>query len=143
MSESTIWWVLAGTIVALELVTGTFYLLMLSFGFIAAAVAAHAGASMPLQLVVAAAFGGGSVIVWRAHKRRQPSAPTATANRDVNMDIGQTVHVDAWRPDGTSSVKYRGANWSVALRDDSAPTPGEHHIVEVIGNRLMLKRKQI
>ena len=32
MAESTIWWLLAGAAVALELVTGTFYLLMLAVG---------------------------------------------------------------------------------------------------------------
>ena len=31
MAESTIWWLLAGSAVAIELVTGTFYLLMLAF----------------------------------------------------------------------------------------------------------------
>ncbi|MFZ2989079.1 NfeD family protein, partial [Ideonella sp.] len=30
MADSTIWWLLAGGAVALELVTGTFYLLMLA-----------------------------------------------------------------------------------------------------------------
>ena len=30
MSESTIWWLLAGVAVAVELATGTFYLLMVA-----------------------------------------------------------------------------------------------------------------
>ncbi|MDO9198743.1 NfeD family protein, partial [Rhodoferax sp.] len=45
MAESTIWWVLAGAVVAIELATGTFYLLMLSVGLVAAAISAHAGAT--------------------------------------------------------------------------------------------------
>lgn len=32
MSDATIWWVLTGVLVALELATGTFYLLMLGLG---------------------------------------------------------------------------------------------------------------
>ncbi|MGA8787294.1 MAG: NfeD family protein, partial [Polaromonas sp.] len=32
MSESSIWWLLAGAAVAVELMTGTFYLLMLAVG---------------------------------------------------------------------------------------------------------------
>ena len=32
MSDSTLWWLLAGSTVALELFTGTFYLLMLAVG---------------------------------------------------------------------------------------------------------------
>ena len=140
MAESTVWWVLAGTIVAFELITGTFYLLMLSFGFVAAALAAHLGATMTAQLVVAAVFGGGAVILWRRYKRLLPAEPSAKANHNVNMDIGETVRVTEWQPDGTSTVKYRGANWSVAVMDESAPTAGSYRIVEVIGSRLMLKR---
>jgi len=39
---STLWWVIAGTLVALELATGTFYLLMLALGAAAGALAAVA-----------------------------------------------------------------------------------------------------
>ena len=140
MTESTVWWVLAGTIVALELVTGTFYLLMLSFGFVAAALAAHLGAPMTAQLVVASLFGCGAVVMWRRYKRQQPAAPLANANRDVNLDIGETVYVSEWRPDGTSTVKYRGAHWSAASLEEPTPTAGNFRIVEVVGSRLMLKR---
>lgn len=140
MVDSTVWWVLAGTIVAFELITGTFYLLMLSFGFVAAALAAHLGAPMTGQLVAASVFGGGGVVLWRRYKHLQPPEPSAQANHDVNMDIGETVLVTQWQPDGTSTVKYRGANWSVAVQDESTPSAGSYRIVEVIGSRLMLKR---
>ena len=59
MAESTLWWLLAGGLIALELLTGTFYLLMLSLGVAGAAIAAHLGASVTVQLVVAAVLGGG------------------------------------------------------------------------------------
>ena len=45
MAESTIWWLLTGTAVGIELLSGTFYILMLSIGFAAGALAAHMGAS--------------------------------------------------------------------------------------------------
>ena len=69
MAQTTIWWVLAGAVIALELLSGTFYLLMLSLGLVGAAIAAHLGASMPIQLVVAAVVGGGSVLAWRSYKQ--------------------------------------------------------------------------
>ncbi len=139
MAQSSIWWVLAGAFIAVELMTGTFYLLMLSIGLVAAALAAHLGASLTLQLVLAAAFGGGAVVGWRAYRQRQPASPPAGANRDVNLDIGEVVQVEAWGPDGSGSVKYRGTNWSV-LAVDAAPSPGRHTIVEVVGNRLSVKK---
>lgn len=140
MAESTIWWVLAGAAIAVELVTGTFYLLMLSMGLVAAAIATHLGATATVQLVVAAVVGGGSVVAWRGYKQKTPSALPAGTNHDVNMDVGETVHVDIWDPDGTSSVKYRGANWRVSLAPGATPAPGLHRIVEVIGSRLVVKK---
>lgn len=140
MSESTIWWVLAGSIVAIELMTGTFYLLMLSLGMVAAALAAHAGATTSVQIAMAAVFGGGSVVILRLYKKSRPAAKPANANRNVNLDIGETVQVEAWRPDGTSQVKYRGANWRVSLAAGDTPAPGTHRIVEVLGSRLVVKK---
>lgn len=140
MAESTIWWVLAGAVIAVELLTGTFYLLMLSMGMVAGAVAAHLGAAAATQLMVAAAVGGGFVVAWRWYKKTQPRALPAGANHDAILDVGETVAVEAWTPDGTSSVKYRGANWSVSLVAGATPTPGPHRIVEVVGSRLVVEK---
>ena len=139
MNESTLWWLLAGAMVAVELVSGTFYLLMLSIGPVAAALAAHAGGSVTLQLVVAVVAGCGAVVAWRHYQKKESSLP-ASANRNVNLDIGEVVHVDQWMPDGTSSVKYRGAHWDVSLVTDAIPSAGRHVIVEVIGSRLIVKK---
>ena len=140
MAESTIWWIAAGAAVAVELLTGTFYLLMLSLGLAAAAVAAHLGAGIVTQLIVAAVVGGGAVIGWRIRQGKRPQAPRASANRDVNLDVGETVQVDAWHPDGTSTVQYRGATWTVLHRGAALPAIGSHRIAEVLGNRLMVEK---
>ncbi|MBG9386978.1 NfeD family protein [Caenimonas aquaedulcis] len=139
MAESTIWWLLAGTAVAVELLTGTFYLLMLAIGLAAAALAAHAGAGTSVQLVVAAVVGGGAVTAWHLLRPRQPAGP-ASANRDVNMDVGETVQVDAWNPDGTASVRYRGANWTVVPFAPGTAATGAHRVREVVGSRLVVEK---
>lgn len=139
MADSTLWWLAAGGLIAVELITGTFYLLMISLGLIAAALAAHAGFPMPWQWVAAAVVGGGSVLTWRAYKRSQPAAAPARANHDVNMDVGETVHVDHWQDDNTCSVKYRGAHWDAALQEGQLAHTGTYVIAEVVGSRLILK----
>ena len=40
MEASTIWWLAAGAVVVAELLTGTFYLLMVALGLVAAAIPA-------------------------------------------------------------------------------------------------------
>ena len=140
MAESTIWWLLTGAAIGVELITGTFYLLMLACGLASAAIAAHLGASNSVQLVAAALVGAGSVLAWRAYKKRQGTPASASTNHDVNLDIGETVQVEVWHSDGTSSVKYRGANWAVSSIAGVPLMPGPHQVVEVVGSRLIVKK---
>lgn len=140
MADSTVWWLLTGAAVAVELVTGTFYLLMLAIGLAAGALAAHAGAGTAAQLVTAALVGGGAVAALYVVRQRRPAAPGAAANPDVNLDVGETVVVDAWRPDGTAQVRYRGASWTVAHPPGAAPAAGLHRVREVVGNRLIVEK---
>ena len=139
MSEAMVWWSLAAGMVALEMLTGTFYLLMLSIGLAAGAVASHAGLSLTLQMTIAALVGGGAVAAWRWRQDRHPAGLRATANKDVNLDIGETVTVKNWDDERQTRVSYRGADWSATLASGSEPHEGPHRIVEVIGNRLILK----
>jgi len=138
VGSAVFWWIAAGVLVAIELATGTFYLLMLALGASAAALAAHAGLSLPMQLVIGAAVGGGAVFAWHLRQRRQPQAARAEANRDVNLDIGERVRVAEWQADGTASVQYRGAQWSARYAGPGAPAPGEYVIRAVEGSRLVL-----
>ena len=140
MEVSTLWWVATGAVVAVELATGTFYLLMFALGLAAAALAAHAGLGNATQMVVAAVVGGGAVAGWHLRQSRMPPAPRAEANRDVNMDIGEIIHVDQWAADGTASVKYRGAQWTVVPRDATSQAIGVHRVTAVIGNRLVVEK---
>jgi membrane protein implicated in regulation of membrane protease activity len=140
MAESTVWWLLAGTAVAVELLTGTFYLLMLAIGLAAGALAAYFGASLPVQLVAAAVVGGAAVSAWHVRRGRRPDEPAANANRDVNLDIGETVQVHGWNEDGTATVKYRGANWTVVALDGVVHGTGAHRVREVLGNRLVVEK---
>jgi membrane protein implicated in regulation of membrane protease activity len=139
MTGATGWWIAAGVLVAAELATGTFYLLMLAAGAAAAAIAAHLGVAFNGQLLTAAAIGGGAVAAWHFQRSKQPAALPASANRDVNLDIGETVHVTAWDTEGNAQVSYRGATWSVRHAGSGAPQPGPHIIRGVDGNRLLLE----
>jgi membrane protein implicated in regulation of membrane protease activity len=136
MSMPVLWWITAGVLVAAELATGTFYLLMLALGAATAALAAHAGAGLNAQLLAAALVGGGAVVAWRWRRRSQPAAPPAEGNRDVNIDIGEEIEVAEWNADGSASATYRGARWQVRHEGAGAPRPGRHVIRRVEGNRL-------
>ncbi len=135
-SAPTAWWLAAGVLVAAELVTGTFYLLMLAVGCVVAAVLAHLGLGTSLQVVCAALASGGATAVWHVKRAKSPSSAPAAFNRDVVLDIGESVRVPLWDADGTARVQYRGAGWSVRFAGTGTPLPGDHVIVSLQGNQL-------
>ena len=140
-TASTAWWVAAAALVAAELATGTFYLLMLALGAAASAVVAQAGFGNSSQLLAAALVGGGAVALWHWRRSRQAKPADAASNRDVNLDIGGTVHVAHWHADGSARVHYRGAGWDVRFIGDGTPNAGDHVIQAVEGNHLLLNRR--
>lgn len=149
MNESTLWWVIAGALVATELATGTFYLLMLALGAVAGALAAHASLSDSTQIAIAAIVGGLCAAGWYA--RRRQALAHAAANPlsaqhdpDLSLDLGQTVHVSDWHSDGTTQVHYRGAPWLARLKaplpPPALPEPGTYRICAMQGNQLLLEK---
>ena len=138
LSAPTFWWFAAGVAVAAELATGTFYLLMMALGLAAAAVAAHLGLPLNGQIVTAALVGGGATAVWHWRRYRQPQSAPARENRDVNLDIGERVHVADWAGDRTTRVPYRGSTWTARLAPGAAAAPGPHVVTAVEGNWLVL-----
>jgi membrane protein implicated in regulation of membrane protease activity len=80
-----------------ELLTGTFYLLLLAAGFAAAAIAAHLGLGTVTQLIVAAVIGVGAVLVWYSIQRKRPAGSGRRHQpRREPRHAGESVHVDAW-----------------------------------------------
>lgn len=140
MADSTLWWLLAGVAVAVELVTGTFYLLMLAIGAAAGALAAHAGASVPLQLVVAAVVGGGAVAVWHVVRRRRFPATGPGGDTNLHFDTGEAVHVDAWTAENTATVRYRGSTWTAVPAGGLPQGTGAHRVRAVDGSRLVIEK---
>jgi membrane protein implicated in regulation of membrane protease activity len=134
------WWIATAVLVACELASGTFYVLMLAIGCVAAAVAAHAGAGYATQLLAAALVGGGAVAAWHLWRRRGPPPVAAAGNPDINLDVGERVQVEAWNPDGTARIRYRGAAWNARYVGAGPPAAGAHVIEEVRHNELALRR---
>ena len=136
MDNPTLWLIVAGVLVMAELLTGTFYLLMLSLGATAAALTAYADGTLTWQIVTAALVGGGAAVLW--HLKKPLSNDAKDSN--VHLDIGETVTVDAWDAQGHTQVKHRGAQWAAVCADDNTPAPGLHRICEMQGNRLVLRK---
>lgn len=136
------WLVVAGLVVILELFTGTFYLLMISVGLLAGALAAWCNLGAPLQMIAAGAVGSLATLALHKSKFGWREGKEVSRDPNVNMDIGQTVKVDHWKDLGngkyTARAMYRGAMWDVDLQH-SAPLAGIYMIEEVQGSRLIVR----
>ncbi|HET9024515.1 MAG TPA: NfeD family protein [Burkholderiaceae bacterium] len=136
-----VWWFVIGFgLLVAELLTGTFYLLVIAVAMGAAGLAALLGAPFALQLVIAAVIGlGGSLWLrntgWgkRLHERGD--------DRVQNMDIGQSLRVDQWTPGRTARAQYRGSVWDVELAPGEQPVAGDFVIREIHANRLIVAAK--
>jgi membrane protein implicated in regulation of membrane protease activity len=138
MAEWSYWLAAAGLTVILELFVGTFYLLMIAIGLAAGGATAALGFGPAMQLLVAALVGiAATVVLRRSRYGRAQERVQAERDPNVNLDIGQTVHVPAWQ-DGVARVMYRGALWDVELAPGAIATPGPHTIREVRGSRLIV-----
>jgi len=135
---TTLWWILVGMTVAAELLTGTFYLLLIAIGMTFGAIAASMGWPLPAQLVSAAVTGVGLVLGWRLWQRFHPRASNAKSRIINNLDAGEVLNVEVWSDMGRARVSYRGALWDVALQPGQPMLPGPHRIVEIQGNRLIV-----
>ena len=139
----TTWIIIAGILLAAEMFTGTFYLLVLSLGAGAGALADYAGImSVELQIAIAAVV---SVVGYFAVRTFMPKKTTQkpSLNPSLNIDIGETVRIDGVNDDGTARVTYRGAVWRARVLD-AATTPQLHtdYVIEGIdGATLILAPK--
>ncbi len=137
VNDSTLWWLAGGVLVALELATGTFYLLMLALGCAAGALTAHAGLGGVAQVLTAALLGGVAVTMLHRRRRQSQRLPAAI-NPDVSLDIGQPVQVERWATDGSTEVKYRGAAWQARYLGTDTPAAGRYVIRAIEGSCLLL-----
>lgn len=144
MTDWMLWFVVGGTLVVLEMFSGTFYLLMVAIGFFAGGLVALTGASTSVQLTVAAIVGVIATYGLRRSKWGKAGEIDVARNPDVNLDIGQALIVDVWggEQDGirTARVMYRGAQWDVELEAGAPAVPGTYIIHEVRGSRLIVGR---
>jgi membrane protein implicated in regulation of membrane protease activity len=122
--ETWLLWVIVGSVLIIaELVTGTFYLLVLGLGAFASAIAAWAGANAVVQALVGAAVAiGGSWWVHAVHAKQRK----ADEGRANFLDRGQPVVMEGWANEAANlvRVKYRGTSWDARVPAATRPVPG-------------------
>ena len=139
MEHYLIWLLVGFGLVILELLTTTFYLLMLGVAAFGGAVVAYAGRGFETQIIVAAilaAAGCYGVHIYRAKNSKQQMA---------SVDAGQPANFESWVDEGggRARVRYRGASWDAHIGGQGALDPGALLYVEQIeGHTLKVSRQR-
>lgn len=142
MNASMTWLVVAGIVIVCELLTGTFYLLMIAIGMAVGAISAALGLDQTWQLSSAAIVATGATLAL--HNSRFGWRKGKPANRDPNvmLDIGQSLNVSEWMPNQPghfhARAMYRGAMWDIECHQNQVAA-GLFTIVEVQGSCLVVK----
>jgi len=133
VEEDFLWAILGLVLVIIELLSGTFYLLMLGLAAFGAALAAWLGQPFGVQAIVAAAVSAAGcygVHVYRAKNVKGQMAP---------IDAGQPASFENWIDQGArlARVQYRGASWDALVDGEGSVASGALlYVVSTNGNTL-------
>jgi membrane protein implicated in regulation of membrane protease activity len=139
MDPALVWAVMGLVLVIVELVTGTFYLLMLGVAAFGAAAAAWLGFAFSAQSVVAvvlSAAGAYGVRAYRARNRARQMPP---------IDSGMPASFESWLDAGArlARVRYRGASWDARVEGADALEPGATvYVLSAEGNTLRVAKSR-
>lgn len=134
MDAYLLWAITGIVLIIVEMLTGTFYLLVLGIAALSAAAAAWLGQSFWVQAVVTAAVAvAGVILVNRFRGKDQPASRQS-------LDIGQTVTLESWinEADGLARVNYRNAQWEARVMGERTSGGRVFYIQAVEGNTLQV-----
>jgi membrane protein implicated in regulation of membrane protease activity len=140
MDPALAWLVVGLALIVAELLTGTFYLLILGLAAGIGALVAWLGAPIWVQALLVGAAGVAGSLVLHKRKLAQPPRPA-----DNQMDVGQTVTVESWisEPQRLATVRYRGAPWEAEVIGSEAVAVGALlYVVATEGNRLKVSARR-
>jgi membrane protein implicated in regulation of membrane protease activity len=137
MEADLLWAILGLALVIAELLTGTFYLLMLGLAAFGAALAAWLGQPFGVQAIVAAVVavaGCYGVHVYRAKNTKEQMA---------SVDAGQPASFEHWTDEAArlARVRYRGASWDAQVEGEAGPG-ATLYVVTANGNTLKVTSRR-
>jgi len=138
MSPHWLWWIAAAILIGAELVSGTFYLLVIGLAVACGGAAAWLGADVPIQWLTAGILGvAGTFLLQRWKQTHSDPVPP-----QQSLDVGQAVQVQHWKPDGTARVNYRGSTWDAELAAATTAQAGTMYIIATRGSTLILSDRR-
>jgi membrane protein implicated in regulation of membrane protease activity len=135
MQPALAWLLIGLALVVVELMTGTFYLLIFGIAAGIGSFVAYLGQpfiSQAMAAAMAAIIGG--YLVQSFHRTANETSP-----KDVSNDIGQVVSLESWvsESERLARVRYRGTVWDAEVAGSEPMASGTTlYVVAINGSRL-------
>jgi membrane protein implicated in regulation of membrane protease activity len=139
MDAYLLWLLLGLALVIVELLTGTFYLLVLGVAAFAAGAAAWLGSGFAAQAIAAAVIAMISAYLVHAYRARN------AAQQMTSIDAGQPANFESWVDQGAglARVRYRGASWDARFDAEAVLQPGALvYVLATEGNTLKVSARR-
>ena len=139
METYLIWLAVGFVLVIAELVTGTFFLLVLGIAAFAGSATAWFGLGFWLEALCAATVAIAGVFWVRRHRKSMQRPDMAS------LDVGQAVAFDAWvsREQGAARVKYRDTLWDAEVEGEREFDHGQVLFIHAVdGNTLKVAKSK-
>lgn len=137
MNTYLIWLIAGFVLVIAELLTGTFFLLVLGVAAFAGSATAWFGLGFWSEALCAAAVAIAGVF-WVRRQRKAMQRPAMAP-----LDVGQTVAFETWisREQGRARVKYRDALWDADVQGERELAAGAALFIHAVeGNTLKVAK---
>ena len=133
LPQYSLWLIAAAALTGLEMLTGTFYVLLMAIAALAGCAAALKGFSFEQQLLVFGAFALVEAIGFTLYRRRHPAKQTENF-----LDVGNQVVFKNTTPDGSWVVRYRGSDWQARPAREETRKDAPLVITKAAGNILIV-----
>ena len=140
MDHSLAWAIAGLVLVIVELLTGTFYLLMLGIAAFGAAAAAWLGQDFAVQVIVAGIISAAGCYAVHLYRVKNKGAQMPS------VDAGMPASFESWIDAGArlARVRYRGASWDARVEGpDGLLEPGATvYVLANEGNTLKVAKNR-
>ncbi len=133
LPQYSLWLIAAAALTGLEMLTGTFYVLLMAIAALAGCLAALTGFTGEQQLLIFGAFGLVEAIGFTLYRRRHPAKQTENF-----LDVGNLVVFKNIAPDGAWVVRYRGSDWQARPAREETSKDAPLVITKAAGNILIV-----
>lgn len=126
------WFLLSLILLAMEMATGTFYLLIASIATAMGGLAAWLSAGVEWQYTLSALTAVTGTLGLRLWKSRH------AGKANIDLDAGQSVQILTWLDNGCARVLYRGTEWDAEPETAELSHEGIFYIKEMRGSSLII-----